>query len=369
MRNFSLIIIIFAWFVSLPVVLIRLVYSITIIPITGYLHINYFLSSIILSSFFVGYVIFNLPMSYFVDKYGYRVIGISILFISLLLFLFTLVTDFTCAIILMILIGIASTPTYTGAIKLISEKIKYHRATAIGFLNTTGPIVLFLSSFALPSFIEQYRWQLIYVYIAIFTLPLGIPFFFIKNIPFYNNKNPINKKSIFASMVKFFGLWGMWGTSTYLFLLLHYHFQLNLSDSGLITGIFAIGGIISVFTIGFISDLFKKREEISKIFLILFFMILIIYPFLPTSYLYVFSFVLGFIAFGYKTPLDTYISEITKGKEATSMGLANLISQPSSIIVPIIIGFIITFIGNVTIAFISLAVGPIIALLLIMKLK
>ncbi|MEM0150650.1 MAG: MFS transporter [Thermoplasmata archaeon] len=369
MKKISFIIIVFSWLVSLPVVLIRLVYSITIIPITDYLHINYFLSSVILSSFFVGYVIFSLPMNHFVDKYGYRVIGISMLFLSLLIFLFTFVTNFTDAIILIVLIGVTATPTYTGAIKLISDRIEYYRATAIGILNTTGPIVLFLSSFILPSYLSQYRWQLIYVYISIFTLTVGIPFFFIKNTSFYSTKESINIKSIIASLVKFFGLWGMWGTSTYLFLLVHYYFHLSLIDSGVITGIFAIGGLISVFTIGFISDMFKKREEISKIFLILFFVMLAIYSFLPVSSLYLFSFILGFIAFGYKTPLDTYISEITKGKEATSMGLANLISQPSSIIVPIIIGYIIAFTENVTIAFISLSIGPLIAFLLIMKLK
>ncbi len=369
MKNFIILFVIFAWLVSFPVVLIRFLYGILIIPITKYFCINYFLSSLILSSFFVGYVIFNLPVNYLIDKYGYKLIGISLLFFSILIILFTIIHNYIYAIILMILIGAAATPTYSGSIKLLSNKIKNYRASAIGILNTTGPFILLLSSFTLPLIIEKLSWQLIFIYFSLFTFILSIPFFIIKNDSDKYNKKPITKNAILASTVRFFAFWGMWGTSTYLFLFLQNLFHFNLIYAGLITATFAIGGLFSVFTIGFISDFFKKRKEISEIFLFLFFLILIIYPFLPIYIIWFSSFLLGFIAFGYKTPLDTYISEITKGKEATSIGLANLISQPSSIITPIIIGYLITFTDNIIFTFIFLSIGPLVAFLLISKLK
>jgi len=362
------VIILLAWFITFPEILVRLIYSITIIPITNYFHINYFISSIILSSFYLGYAFANLPFGYLVDKFGYRIVAISLTFLGILMLLFSYSTNFLEAIILMLLMGIVSAPTYIGAIKLVSEGNSSFRGTSIGFLNTVGPLALLLSNFIVPSFLEKFDWQLVYVYSSFLTFLIAFPLFFIRRVSFKSKKGAINKTSLIASFVRFFGFWAMWGVSSYLFLLIHEHFNLDLIQAGIISGIFSIGAVISIPISGYISDIMKKRKEISGIFLFLFFLILLIYPFLPLSLIYIFTFILGFIAFGYRTPLDTYISEITKGKEATSMGLANMISQPSSIIVPIVIGYIITFTGNIAFAFISLSIGPLIAMILIKKL-
>jgi len=360
-----LLIIILAWFITFPEILVRLVYSITIVPITDFMHINYFLSSIILASFYIGYAFANLPFGYLVDKFGYRIVAISLLFLSFLMFLFSYSTTFLEALILMLLMGIVSAPTYIGAIKLVSEGNRSFRGTSIGILNTVGPIALLLSNFIVPSFLEKFDWQLVYLISALITIFISIPVFFIQSRFMKNRKGAVNRKSLIASLVRFFGFWGMWGVSSYLFLLVHQHFELNLIEAGIVSGIFSIGAIISIPITGYVSDLIKRRKEITRLFLLFFFLFLIIYPFLPVIYIYFFTFILGFLAFGYRTPLDAYISEITRGKEATSMGLANMISQPSSIIVPIVLGYIITFTGNIAIAFVSLSIGPFIAMFLI----
>jgi len=363
-----ILIILIAWLITFPEILVRLVYSITIIPITGYLHINYFLSSIILSSFYIGYAFSNLPFGHLVDRYGYRVVAVSLILLGTFMFLFAYSRSFIDAFLLMLLMGIISAPTYIGAVKLVSEGNSSFRGTSIGILNTVGPLALLLSNFIVPSFLEKFPWQLIYIYSSMVTITISIPVFFIKRKTLRGKRGAINKKSIIASFVRFFGFWGMWGVSSYLFLLVHEHFNLNLVQAGIISGIFSIGAIVSIPISGYISDIMKKRREISRFFLLLFFLFLIVYPFIPLSFIYVFTFILGFIAFAYRTPLDTYIAEITKGKEATSMGLANLISQPSSIIVPIVIGYILTFTNNIMIAFVSLSIGPFVAAFLIQML-
>ena len=357
--------VIFAWLITFPEIFIRLVFSITIIPISTSLHINYFYASILLSSFYIGYAFFNLPMGNLVDKYGYKVISISLIMLSIFTIVFSISESYLLSLISMFLLGVFSAPTYIGSVKLVSERNPNFRATAISFLNTAGPTSLLISNLILPGYIQILDWRTIYIYISIFAFIVSIPVLFIKKFNHTYVKGAINRKSIIASFVRFSGFWGMWGISTYLFLLSHIEFNLSYVYSGIVSALFSIGALISIPSSGIISDLIKKRREISISFLIIFFFMLIIFPFIDRSIIFYMAFLLGFISFGYRTPLDAYISEITKGREATSMGLANLVSQPSLIIVPAVIGAIITFTGNVFLAFFTLSIGPLVAIILL----
>ena len=73
-----------SWTLSIFLLLIRLVYGVIIIPITNYLKINYFLSLLLLSLFFGGYVIFYFPAGYIVDKFGYKISAIFLIIFSIL---------------------------------------------------------------------------------------------------------------------------------------------------------------------------------------------------------------------------------------------------------------------------------------------
>ncbi|MGB9814974.1 MAG: MFS transporter [Thermoplasmata archaeon] len=357
--------IIFAWLITFPEIFIRLVFSVTIIPISQSLHVNYFYASILLSSFYMGYALFNLPMGYLVDKYGYVIISISLIMLSLFTLIFSFSSDYYISLITMFLIGVFSAPTYIGSVKLVSERNPGYRATAISLLNTAGPFSLLITNILFPSYLETLNWRIIYVYIAIFAILVSIPVFFIKKIVERPEKSAINRKSIMAAFIRFSGFWGMWGISTYLFLLSSIEFHLSYAYSGLVSAVFSLGALTSIPISGFISDIIKKRKEVSTAYLFLFFILLIVFPFISSDILLFMSFILGFISFGYRTPLDAYISEIIKGKEATSMGLANLVSQPSLIIVPAVVGAIITFTNNVYLAFLTLSLGPLVAIILL----
>ena len=357
--------IIIAWLITFPEIFIRLVFSVTIIPIKESLNINYFFASLLLYSFYIGYALFNLPMGHFVDKYGYRVISASLIFLGIFSIIFSFSKNYYISLFSMFMLGVFSAPTYIGSIKIVSEKEKKFRATAISLLNTAGPSSLLITNIFLTGNLSLIDWRSVYVYISIVAFVMSIPLFFIKKFDEKNVKNAINKKSILAAFVRFSGFWGMWGISTYLFLLSHLEFNLSYIYSGLVSAIFSLGAILSIPISGIISDIFKNRKGVSSIYLILFFILLILFPFIGPYFMFPISFILGFISFGYRTPLDAFISEITKGKEATSMGLANLISQPSLIIVPAIIGAIITYTGNIFLSFITLSIGPLVAFIIL----
>ncbi len=357
--------IIIAWLITFPEIFIRLVFSVTIIPIKDSLGINYFFASLLLSSFYVGYAAFNLPMGHMVDRYGYRVISISLIFLGIFTLIFSYSTNYYISLISMFLLGIFSAPTYIGSIKIVSERSGNFRATAISLLNTAGPSSLLLTNIFFAGNLSTLDWRIIYVYISIFAILMAIPPFFLKKLNEKQEKGAVNRKSIIAAFVRFSGFWGMWGISTYLFLLSHLEFNLSYAYSGLVSALFSLGAITTIPISGFISDAVRKRKEVSFMYLLLFFITLMSFPFIDASIVFPMAFLLGFISFGYRTPLDAYISEITKGKEATSMGLANLISQPSLIIVPAIIGAIITYTGNVYLSFVILSLGPLMAMILL----
>lgn len=357
--------ILLAWLITFPEIFIRLVFSITIIPISSSLHINYFYASILLSSFYIGYAFFNLPMGHLVDRFGYWVISISLVLLGIFTIIFSISTNYIISFISMFMLGVFSAPTYIGGVKLVSERNPGYRATAISILNTAGPFSLLISNILFPQYLESLNWRTIYVYIAIIAFIVAIPVLFLKRIDVQHRKGAINRRSIIASFIRFSGFWGMWGVSTYLFLLSHIEFNLSYVYSGIVSALFSAGALISIPISGLISDSIKKRKEVSTAYLILFFILLMVFPFTGREMVFSMAFLLGFISFGYRTPLDAYISEITKGREATSMGLANLVSQPSLIIVPAVIGAIITFTGNVYLAFFTLSLGPFVAIFLL----
>ncbi len=359
----KLLIVSMAILITFPEVFVRLIYSVTIIPITNALAINYFLGGLILTSFYTGYTISNLPMGYFVDKYGFRVVSFSLFIMAILIYAFSFIENYLEAILLMFFIGIFSGPTYIGSVKLIAEKSESYKSTSIGTLNLVAPLTLFIVNvYSLKISIDA--WRIVYLYLSILTFFIAIIVLFIKNEKYEHRKGAINIISILTSLARFFGFWGLWGTSSFLYLLIFLRFN-SYYYAGISLIIFSIGSIIASPVSGFISDYFRIRERIIILSLIIFFIFLIIFPFIPFNLLYIFSFFLGFVVYFFRTPLDTYIAEITKGRAATSMGLANLISQPSQIIVPAIIGSIIEYSKNIYYAFIFLSLGPLFSALIV----
>ncbi len=360
-------IIIMAILITFPEVFVRLVYSVTIIPITNALSIDYFFGSLILTSFYVGYTVSNLPMGFLVDKYGFRVVSFSLIAMAILIYAFSYIENFYEAFLLMFLIGIFSGPTYVGSVKLIAEKSEKYRSTSIGTLNLVAPLTLFIVNiYSLK--ISFDAWRIVYIYLALITFLISIPVLFIKSERVEHVKGAVNKISILSSLARFFGFWGLWGTSSFLYLLIYLKFNSNFyAGVSLLT--FSVGSIIACPVSGFISDYLKNRDRIVIFSLLIFFSILIIFPIIPFDFLLPASFLLGFIVYFFRTPLDTFIAEITKGRAATSMGLANLISQPSQIIVPAVIGLIVEFLKNTYYPFIFLSIGPLSAAVIVLFMK
>jgi len=136
-------------------------YSIVLELIKTDLALTYTMSGALMSSYFVGYTIGQMPWGLLADRVGSRrVIAISILGTAASTLVFSAASGFWHAILARFFSGLLGAGVFVPCVRLVSDWFPSNRrGTALGLLSVGGSLGLIASSWVIPSCSLQLGWR------------------------------------------------------------------------------------------------------------------------------------------------------------------------------------------------------------------
>lgn len=142
------------------------------------------------ASFYLPYVIMQMPVGYLVDKFGSRLLlTLAVLVCSLSSFLFASAVHFDMAIVSRILLGFCSATAFIGALKLITLWFEPGKlALLVGVTQALGMLGAATGAGLVPYLNDVIGWRnTFYVYAVVFFLLALLIFLFVRNQPAKNH--------------------------------------------------------------------------------------------------------------------------------------------------------------------------------------
>ncbi|MBA9026089.1 MFS transporter [Peribacillus huizhouensis] len=361
--------------------------STAIIPIAEQYNFTTSQTGLIMSLFFLGYSLMQIPGGWLADKIGYK----KVLIISLsLITVFTFAFGFVGSLILFILIrffagvGHAGYPSSTS--KSIAVNFSKDRRTFIQslILSTSGigGILAFLFGARLIDLDWHYAY---YVLGTLFLISLILVIFFVPSGTAIEKRKVEPKQASFKSvilnrnvivlfMVMVLVNMAFYGNMSWLPSFLKAKFALSISTVGTILAINAVGGTIASLLAGILlTKFFADKEKVlflsSSILSAGAFVGLVLSDSLAVSIglLYVLTFLLTIIFVGVFSWPHKILPEKVIG---SSVGIINTGSTLGGFVAPMTFGALITlFGGSFSIVFISLSVVMVIAGFIVLTVK
>ena len=361
--------------------------STAIIPIAEQYNFTTSQTGLMMSLFFLGYSLMQIPGGWLADKIGYK----KVLVLSLsLITVFTFAFGFAGSLILFVLIrffagvGHAGYPSSTS--KSISVNFSKNRRTFIQslILSTSGigGILAFLIGARLIDLNWHYAY---YVMGTLFAISLMLVIFFVPSDTATEKRKVEPKQTSFKSvisnrnvitlfMVMVLVNMAFYGNMSWLPSFLKAKFSLSISTVGTILAINAVGGTIASLLAGFLlTKLFAGKEKVlflsSSILSAVAFAGLVLTDSLAVSIglLYLLTFLITFIFVGVFSWPHKILPEKVIG---SSIGIINTGSTLGGFVAPMTFGALITLVGgSFSIVFISLSVAMVIAGLIVLTVK
>jgi MFS family permease len=361
--------------------------STAIIPIAEQYNFTTSQTGLMMSLFFLGYSLMQIPGGWLADKIGYK----KVLVLSLsLITVFTFAFGFAGSLILFVLIrflagvGHAGYPSSTS--KSISENFSKDRRTFIQslILSTSGigGILAFLIGARLIDLNWHYAY---YVMGTLFAISLMLVIFFVPSDTATEKRKVEPKRTSFKSvisnrnvitlfMVMVLVNMAFYGNMSWLPSFLKAKFSLSISTVGTILAINAVGGTIASLLAGvLLTKFFAGKEKIlflsSSILSAVAFAGLVLTDSLAVSIglLYLLTFLITFIFVGVFSWPHKILPEKVIG---SSIGIINTGSTLGGFVAPMTFGALISLVGgSFSIVFISLSVAMVIAGLIVLTVK
>lgn len=357
------------WILTVLQLSLRLGWSVVAVVFALSLHLNSVEIGAVLFLFYLGYTLSSTLWGMFIDRVGARVtLFISAFLSGLLLPLILIVHDVLPIYLLYFTEGLLTAGIYPSAVKVVSS-LRNNDETPLtsylALLDSAFPFVTLVISL-LSGLILMY-WQAYYIVLSVGFVVGGLAATFLKTgSSGYTGfgKVLLNRRVILMSMIRFGEQWGLVGTSSWLFpfLVLYDGISLKLSEELFL--LFGVGQFLSTIIISYLSR-YVNDVWLVRVALAVFIALTIAFPLVKADVILLpLSLFLGIFSFAHRPPTDSLVVRVMGGKYAgTSMGFANAVSQVGSMIAPLIVGEIISL-GFPLLAIISLALGPLISLIL-----
>ncbi|MBZ5751548.1 MFS transporter [Metabacillus rhizolycopersici] len=363
--------------------------STAIIPIAEQYNFTTSQTGLIMSLFFLGYSLMQIPGGWLADKIGYK----KVLILSLsLISVFTFAFGFAGSLILFILIrffagvGHAGYPPSTS--KSIAENFSKDRRTFIQSLILSTSGIGGILAFLIGARLIDWNWQNSYYVVGtLFVISLILVIFFVPNdTPAVKRKvEPkqtqtsfksviLNRNVITLFIVMILVNMAFYGNMSWLPSFLKEKFSLSISTVGTILGINAVGGTIASLLAGILlTKFFAEKEKVlflsSSILSAVAFAGLVLTNSLAVSIglLYLLTFFITIIFVGVFSWPHKILPEKVIG---SSVGIINTGSTLGGFIAPMTFGALISLAGgSFSIVFISLSVVMVVAGFIVLAVK
>lgn len=339
------------------------------------------------TAYYVGYVVSNAFSGFASDAFGGRIVlTISLLGAGVAMFLFGSVTSPLIGISVQAVVGFFAGADYSAGIRLITSWFRPHElGLAMGIFTTATSIGTAIANLVVPALITRSGWETSYhLFGAISVVTAVVLFFTVRPGPLLEERaknREDRKKPEFGSLARNRNLlltclaglcafWGLYGFVTWSNALMIKGHGIAPETAGVVVAIFAISAILAKPTIGFVTDrFFNGARKAPAIFLFgMFGIILIVFGTLETSTAFIVAApFLGIAAYGWSPLLVSLVPRLVHGSvTGAASGLANATWQLGSVFAPLAVGAVFAAAGSFNAAFITLAAGPIVGMLVML---
>lgn len=351
----------------------RYIMNYAVVSITGDLQLDASSTGIILSAFFLGYAIMQIPGGWLADKFGAkRILLMAVIMWSIFTGLTAIAWSLTAMIVIRFLFGIGEGGFQPASSKIIATIFpKEERGRAMSIMLTSGGIVSLIVPLLAAYLLGTIGWRMMFIIIG--AIGAIIAFLYWKYIKLPQNEaedasteNPTHKVN-FKELLKTPLMWNLiiayfciyavnWGLVSWIPTYLQKNRGLDLMSIGWAQTIPAITTIIGVYGSGYIIDKLPKGMEkvlgsisCAVIGLLLYLMFTAKTVTLFIGYQTVVSI---FIAFVITLLPVIVLKKLPSSITGSAMGIANTGGQLAGFVTPMAIGFMVdAFNGSFDAAF------------------
>lgn len=328
-------------------------YSTLMALIKEELALSYTMSGALMSGYFVGYALGQVPWGFAADRHGSRrVMVLSILGISSSTILFGLARGFWHAFLTRFLAGLLGAGVFVPGVRLVSVWFSpEERGTALGILSIGGSVGLILSSWITPSLAELLGWRGSIVLFAVLGLASTMAMWLtIKDrsaeggLGFGGAESSdllLRKSFWILAAVQIVRLGSYYAFIAWLPLILREEFGLSLVSAGLAFSVFNIAGMVSNPLGGMVSDRVGERRVLLISFAALGLGALV-FPWIRASIpMHLSVFALGWLVNFVRSPSFAVYPKLYGVERAGKVsGLQNTFASAGALILPFVLGYI-----------------------------
>lgn len=353
----------------------RYIMNYAVLSITKDLQLSASSTGILLSSFFAGYAIMQMPGGWLSDKFGPRkVLLIAVISWSIFTGLTGAAWSLASMVLIRFLFGIGEGGFQPSASKIISLTFpKAERARAMSVMLSSGGIITLFIPIASAALLTTIGWRTTFVIMGVLGAIITALYWFFIKLPESNSEDKMtqttvsSQKGVFRSLFKTPMIWNLviayfciyavnWGLATWIPTYLVKTRGLNLISLGWVQTIPGITMLAGIFLGGYIIDkLPKGLERIVGSLSCACIGILLYLMFTAsnvTSFITYQTIVNLFIAFVITLLPAIVLKQMPTSVTGTAMGIANTGGQLAGFIAPMAIGFIVdAFHGSFNAAF------------------
>jgi nitrate/nitrite transporter NarK len=344
--------VLFGGFLALTVLAImNSAYSFVLGSIKGDLLLSYTESGALMSAYFTGYMVGQIPWGILADRYGSRrVMAVSVFGVSVATVLFGFGTDFLSLVVTRFLAGLLGAGVFVPSVRLIAGWYEAReRGTALGLLNVGGSIGLIVVTWVSPLLAMSYGWRLSIIIQGMTGVASSLLIWFFisdgvkgRGISGSAVISALRQRSFWIlAVAQFIRLGSYYTFLAWLPLLLREDYGLDVLLVGTAMSLFNLAGMVSNPAGGLLADVVGEKRVLMGCFLLLAVNVYT-YTILPGGTLILIaSFILGWLINFVRSPAFTIIPRLFGAETAGSLsGLHNTFASLGALALPLMLGVV-----------------------------
>ncbi len=368
--------IIFGGFIGLAILsIMNTSYTNVLDDIKSELILNYTWAGALMSGYFVGYTLGQIPWGIISDRYGSRrAMTLSVLGISLSTLLFGYSSNIVMAIVFRFLSGLLGAGIFVPGVKLVSSWFNSEeRGTALGLLNIGGSTGMIFASWVVPMLSVSLSWRGSLRLMGVFgVMSAVLCFYFLKDRNQQDTRQlslkdiPIHVPSFwYLSLIQFIRLGAYYTFIAWMPLVLKEEYGLSILATSSAMSLLNFAGILSNPLGGMAADRFgEKRVLIAGFFSLMLFILLFTFG-LGGPVLYLLVFLLGWSINFTRSPAFSIIPGLFGVETAGSIsGVNNTFASFGALVLPFVLGYVRDVTQSYAIGWYSVAALSLFAVLL-----
>jgi nitrate/nitrite transporter NarK len=373
--------VLFGGFLALTILAImNSAYSYVLGSIKGELLLSYTESGALMSAYFTGYMVGQIPWGLLADRHGSRrVMAVSVLGVSVATVLFGFGTDFLSLAATRFLAGLLGAGVFVPSVRLIAGWYEAReRGTALGLLNVGGSIGLIIVTWASPLLALSYGWRLSIIIQGLFGVMSSLFVWFClkdgtkgRGVSRSAIVSALTQRSFWVlAVAQFIRLGSYYTFLAWLPLLLKEEYGLDVLLVGTAMSLFNLAGMMSNPAGGLLADVVGEKRVLIGCFLLLAINVYTLTIMPDGTPILIASFLLGWLINFVRSPAFTIIPRLFGAETAGSLsGLHNTFASLGALVLPLMLGVVKDATTSYNIGWVTLSSLMIIGTILISVIK